>query len=259
MTIKQPRVNYDDIAHLYDSQPHRDKTVDPQLLAFLTDQPRQADEPPAVLDLGCGTGNQLVANRSRLVDARLVGVDFFHGMLRQARPKADDIAWVQADSAAPPFVNQSFDFISNQYSFHHVQNKPALIKAVYRLLRPGGRFVMTNICPREMKRWLYYRYFPAALAADLHHFWPKEEIVASMKAVGFRQVQLALQPIDYEQDLTHFVESVRRRDTCSQLVTISDEAYQTGLQRLEEELRWVGRPVILEDHICLVTIRGDKS
>ena len=66
-----PRVNYDTIAHLYDTQPYRAKTVDPELVAFL-EQCGPA-ETLSILDVGCGTGNQLVANRAMLPHARLVG------------------------------------------------------------------------------------------------------------------------------------------------------------------------------------------
>ena len=39
MTREDNRVNYDEIAHLYDSQPYREKEVDPDLLAFLSERP----------------------------------------------------------------------------------------------------------------------------------------------------------------------------------------------------------------------------
>ena len=180
-----PRVDYDQIAHLYDSQPYRDKEVDPGLLAFLDEYSIRSVSSLSILDLGCGTGNQLVANRERLADARLVGLDLFYGMLRQAVPKADDIFWVQGDNAALPFPDNTFDFVSNQYSFHHVRGKSAMIEAVFRILRPGGRFVMTNICPREMKGALLYKYFPAALETDLRDFMPRDSIMALMDHAGF--------------------------------------------------------------------------
>ena len=56
------RVNYDTIAHLYDTQPYRAKTIDPELLTLLGQ--RESAETLSILDIGCGTGNQLVANRA---------------------------------------------------------------------------------------------------------------------------------------------------------------------------------------------------
>ena len=79
------RVDYDAIAHLYDGQPYRGKTVDPELVTFMTQ--RASSDNLSLLDIACGTGSQLVANRSIVPDARMVGLDRSLGMLRQAGPK----------------------------------------------------------------------------------------------------------------------------------------------------------------------------
>jgi SAM-dependent methyltransferase len=254
-----PRVDYDQIAHLYDSQPYRQKAVDPHLLAFLDDHPDVSLHTLSILDMGCGTGSQLVANRPHVAEARLVGLDLFHGMLSQARPKADEILWVQADNVAPPFPNDTFDFISNQFSFHHVRDKPAMLYSVLRILRPGGRFVMINICPREMTGWLYYQYFPAALEIDLQDFLPQETLLTLMDEVGFINIALDLDQQIYEQDLRQFVETVRRRDTCSQLIAIPDAHYRMGLQWLITEIEQAGDQLLLaQAEFCLLTLRAEK-
>jgi ubiquinone/menaquinone biosynthesis C-methylase UbiE len=109
------RVNYDLIAHLFDKGPYRAKSVDPELLAFIAH--RTVSDPLSILDIGCGTGSQLVANRTIVPDGRLVGLDRSLGMLRQAQPKARDIAWVQADGGMLPFRAESFDFVTCQTHF----------------------------------------------------------------------------------------------------------------------------------------------
>ena len=76
-----PRVDYDEISELYDSQPFRGKEVDPNLQAFLTERKDEQIESLCILDIGCGTGNQLVANRPEAPVVRMVGLDRFRGML----------------------------------------------------------------------------------------------------------------------------------------------------------------------------------
>lgn len=250
------RVNYDAIAHLYDGQPYRAKSPDPELSAFASQ--RTASDALAVLDIGCGTGNQLVANRPVVRNARLVGLDRSLGMLRQARPKASDLHWVQGDAASLPFPAESFDFATCQHVFHHVRDKVAMLHGVFRILRPGGRFVLHSLCPQESSDWLYYEYFGEARAIDLGDFWPPESIIAGIQTAGFRAVTAARQHLRYEQNLQDWLAVVRRRDTCSQLIAIPDAAYAAGLRRLEQELADRPAPVMRMDHLCLVTIRGEK-
>jgi SAM-dependent methyltransferase len=179
-------------------------------------------------------------------------------MLRQAQSKAPDITWVQADGAFLPFRAQCFDFVICQYAMHHMHDKAAMLGAVFRVLRPGGRFVLSNICPQEMMDWLYYQYFAEGRARDLRAFWPPEVVVETMEALGFVAVVVERQHLRYEQDLHVWLDTVRCRETCSQLLIISDAAYAAGMHRLERELVEGHGPRVREDHVCLVTIRGEK-
>jgi ubiquinone/menaquinone biosynthesis C-methylase UbiE len=251
-----PRADYDAIAPLYDSGLGRARVVDPVLLAFIGQ--RASSDALALLDIGCGTGNRLVANRTAVSHAKMVGVDRSLGMLRQAWPKSPGIAWVQADAAALPFPALSFDFISCQFAFHHFQAKAGMLRDTFRVLRPGGCFVLRNLCPQESSDWLYYEYFPKAEVADLRDFWPPEAMVAVMEGIGFTAVIVEHEHVHFEHDLLTWIEIMRRRDTCSQLLTIPDEAYEAGVRRLERELEEGTAPQRRADHLCLLTIRGEK-
>lgn len=256
MTHRSPRVDYDAVAPLYDSQPYRARAVDPEFLAFVAQ--RAAAEALSALDIGCGTGNQLVANRAAAPRAGLIGIDRSSGMLRQARPKAPDIAWAQADAAMLPFPARSFDFISCQLAFHHFQAKAAMLRDAFRVLRSGGRLVLRNLCPQESPDWFYYRYFPEAQLIDLRDFWPPEAIMAVMEGTGFTAVTADYEHLRFAQNLSAWLEILRRRDTCSQLLAISDAAYEAGVRRLRRELANGSAPQFCMEHLCLLTIRGDK-
>lgn len=253
------RVNYDTIAPLYDSQPYRQKAVDSHLLAFLQENTARSTTTLAMLDMACGTGSQLLANQRYLQAGRFVGVDLFQGMLQQAQAKTRHISWVQGDCTRPPFADGSFDFISNQFALHHIRDKAAMLHAVHRLLKPGGRFVMMNISPWEMPEWIYYQYFPSALRLDYEDFLPKEGLKALLHQAGFINITLTLESRPYEQDLQQFLATVRRRDTCSQLLAISDLDYQTGLHKLEQDIAQAGHKTPrVQTGIYLLTLCGDK-
>jgi ubiquinone/menaquinone biosynthesis C-methylase UbiE len=144
---RSSRVDYDAIAELYDSTPHREKSADPELIAFLGGRGPSASL--TLLDIACGTGNQQIANRGLAPNARFVALDGSLGMLRQARRKMPDIAWVHGDSAALPFASGSFDFISCQYAFHHFRDKAGMLREAFRVLRRGGRFALYKYVSRR--------------------------------------------------------------------------------------------------------------
>jgi ubiquinone/menaquinone biosynthesis C-methylase UbiE len=181
-------------------------------------------------------------------------------MLRRARSKDGSIGWVQANGATLPVPETSFDFVTSQYSFHHVADKAAMVLDIFRVLKPGGRFVMTNICPREMRGWALYRYFPSAVARDLQDFMPREEIQERMSHAGFHKVQIELKQQEQKQPLRDFAELVGQRDSLSQLLIISDVDYHAGLQKIEAELsRAGGQMTQVSSELCRIRVVGDKT
>ena len=172
--------------------------------------------------------------------------------------KAPEITWVQADGSVLPFETDSFDFITCQFALHHIHDKAAMLRESLRVLRHGGQFVVRNICPQECPDWLFYVYFPESQATDLKDFWPPESITAEMDEAGFDMVAVEREHLRFAQDLRAWFDEVGRRATCSQLLAIPDAVYQAGIRRLAEELAAGSGPLLRENHICLMTIRGGK-
>ena len=79
-----------------------------------------------------------------------------------------------------------------------------------------------------------------------------------MEAIGFTAVTLDYEHLHFQQNLSTWLEIVRRRDTCSQLLAIPDTAYEAGVRRLEREIAEETAPRVRTDHLCLLTISGDK-
>jgi arsenite methyltransferase len=252
--ISKQRLNYDRIAHLYD-EPIRDYNVDPNLVDFLAQQPQSK----RILDLGCGTGKQLTADFNMLPDLQLVGLDLFLGMLQVAQKRGPSIAWIQGDNANSPFASGSFDYIINQFSYQHVQEQKKFIAEIYRLLKEGGRFVLNNIDPWQMRNWLIYQFFPATWELDCKDFLPVEALVRLMETVGFTDIQVSRHREVTEMTLAEVYAYCSRRTAASQFMAIPDEDYENSLQSLKNKMKNDGRDAIIQSGFCFLTIVGNKK
>jgi ubiquinone/menaquinone biosynthesis C-methylase UbiE len=252
------RVDYDRIAHLYDERT-RDHAVDEELLDFLT----REGAPPRrrILDIGCGTGKQLSANRTRLPNVVMVGLDRYRNMLRIAKDRCPEVAWVQGDGAVLPVMSDTCDYVTSQFSYPHVRNPHGFITEVFRVLRPGGRFVMTNIDPWSMTGWAIYRYFPEALTLDHQDYLPVDQFVDLMRTTGFSNVSIRHEDRPSWRDHRAFLAFASERHRASQLMAIPDAAYAGGLQRLQQDAAAAsdaGDSQFVSE-FRVVTIRGDKK
>jgi hypothetical protein len=100
------------------------------------------------------------------------------------------------------------------------------------------------------------RIFPSRATAG--NFWPPDAIVSEMSATGFAGVQVARRHVHRERDLTELLLAVRFREKNSQLLSISDAAYEAGLRRIERDLNNPQTRKVRSDHLCFVTVRGDR-
>ncbi len=113
----------------------------PELIAFMQNHP-----PGRALDLGCGTGTNVITLSKAGWEA--VGVDFVGKAVRKARQKARQ-AGIQAsfftdDVTQLNQIEGRFDLILDMGCFHSLppNDRPAYIENVERLLAPRGTYLL---------------------------------------------------------------------------------------------------------------------
>ncbi|MBF9134014.1 class I SAM-dependent methyltransferase [Plantactinospora sp. S1510] len=108
-----------------------------------------------VLELGCGAAS--AARWLATQGARPVGLDLSAGMLRHAALAATTsgvrVPLVQSDALALPFGKNVFDIVCTAFgAIPFVADSAAALREVFRVLRPGGRWVFSVTHPM---RWIF--------------------------------------------------------------------------------------------------------
>jgi ubiquinone/menaquinone biosynthesis C-methylase UbiE len=123
-----------------------------------------------VLEVATGTGVQLVRLARANRGGRTVGVEISEGMLAQTRRHLEDAGLadgtevIEASALELPIPAESFDLIVNGYMLDLLRRDdiPRALAEFKRVLRPGGRLVLTNMTKGERRRhrvwdWAYER------------------------------------------------------------------------------------------------------
>ena len=99
----------------------------------------------AVLDLGCGAGFDAILAAQLVGPAgRVVGIDLSPEMLMVAEAGRADAGFQQVEFHAAavealPFPDAYFDVALSNGVLNLVPDKPAVLREIFRVLRPGGR------------------------------------------------------------------------------------------------------------------------
>ncbi|HEU6440112.1 MAG TPA: class I SAM-dependent methyltransferase [Terriglobales bacterium] len=94
-----------------------------------------------IVDLGCGTGELIVAISGRLSDARIVGLDSSPSMLLWAnRHSTTDgrLSFMTVDAAVMPFADETVDLVVSTLSLHHWEDPANVFAEIARVLKPSG-------------------------------------------------------------------------------------------------------------------------
>jgi len=139
-----------------------------------------------IYDLGAGSGDQAGAILRRLPEAEIVCVDASPFMIEIGKRQNPDknIRWVHSMAEDIDAADGSVDAVNISIVFHELPNfaKRKLLQTAFRILKPGGKLVLSDIPPNDLES---YRGFYEPYAQE----WLSYDPGADMHEVGFRDVQ----------------------------------------------------------------------
>jgi len=218
-------IDYDRIASEYD----RHRRVNPEVLRRLT---AGLGPTAKVLEVGCGTGNYLIAIRE-LVGCSCWGIDPSMEMLAQARARSGQVQLLQGKAEQLAFPDGQFDFVFSVNVIHHVGDRGRSFREAWRMLRHGGRTCAATDSEQDIRRRRPLAvYFPETVEVDLARYPRIQELRAGMQEAGFAHVAEEMVEFAYEiRDIGSF-----RDKAFSCLRLIPDEAFRRGIERMEKDL-----------------------
>jgi SAM-dependent methyltransferase len=146
-----------------------------------------------VIDLGSGAGNDcFVARHETGETGKVIGIDFTPAMLAKAKENAEkrgfnNVEFRQGDIEDMPVGGNLADVIVSNCVLNLVPNKKAVFKEIFRVLKPGGHFSISDIVLKGE--------LPDALQKDAEMYAgcvsgaiQKDDYLGMIRATGFESV-----------------------------------------------------------------------
>jgi ubiquinone/menaquinone biosynthesis C-methylase UbiE len=161
--------------------------------------PREGED---LVDLGCGRGADVARAADRVGPlGSATGVDGSDRMLAaaaEALVRYPNARVVKSDLAAIALPDRSADVLVSNCAINHAPDKRAVYREVFRILRPGGRFAVSDVVSEEPLPESV-RNDPAAWAACYGGSVPEAEYLDAMATAGLRDLEVVRRTDPYEK------------------------------------------------------------
>jgi len=160
-----------------------------------------------IIDLGSGAGNDcFVARHETGPEGKVIGIDFTPIMIQKARANAEklgynNVEFREGDIDNMPVNDEVADVIVSNCVLNLVPNKSKVIAEIFRVLKPGGHFSISDI--------VLVGSLPDALREDAEMYAgcvagaiQKEDYLGYIKDAGFQNIMLQKEkPISIPDDI----------------------------------------------------------
>lgn len=152
-------------------------------------------EGEVILDLGCGAGLDLYFYAKAVgIKGKVYGLDISEEMVNKTKDNMENLGIKNIEikcgvSDDIPFDDNSVDIVASNGIYNLSPDKEAVMKEVFRILKPGGRTVFSEIVLKES--------LPDEIRKDINDWFrciggslPESDFLALMKKAGFEKIEV---------------------------------------------------------------------
>jgi SAM-dependent methyltransferase len=147
------------------------------------------------VDLGSGRGTDVLRMAESIGETGFVyGIDISDGMLEKARRNAEkfgvtNVSFVRSELEKIELLDKVADLVISNCTLNHAANKQAVWNEIHRILKKGGRFVIsdiyaTSVIAEEFKN------DPVAVAECWAGAVTRTEYMQQLEKAGFTSVEI---------------------------------------------------------------------
>ena len=101
-----------------------------------------------LLDVGCGNGASMAFIRENYGMA-VLGIDLSATMIHKGRKRSPDLPFCLGDAGHLSIQNDSMDMVMTECCMSHFSDDLAVLKEIYRILKPSGYIIVTDMYARK--------------------------------------------------------------------------------------------------------------
>ena len=147
------------------------------------------------VDLGSGRGTDVLRMAESVGETGFVyGIDISDGMLEKARKNAEkfnirNVRFVKSELEKLELPDKTADLVISNCTLNHAEDKQAVWDEIYRILKKGGRFVVSDIYA-TISIAEEYRTDPVAIAECWAGAVTRNEYMQQLEKAGFASVEI---------------------------------------------------------------------
>lgn len=141
-----------------------------------------------ILDIGCGGGKTISRLLKKVPEGHVYGIDSsfravdFSWRLNEKAIREGRCQIVEGTAEALPFDDNRFDLVIAEETFYFWKDPAACLKEIYRVLKPGGRFLLLHSKGALPPDKIYEKLIPHMKV------YGKKELKEYLEDAGFRNV-----------------------------------------------------------------------